>query len=124
MRTLRFKSIADLPPHLSAALHVEPHKRSKYRNIKTVVNGIMFDSRKEADYYRQLLLLKATDAIRGFVRQVSLLLPSGRRLRLDFVVIENDGRVRWIDVKGYATTAWCIKKDEAQAALGIVIETV
>lgn len=126
MKAPRYKSIKQIPAHCIIASIVESHKtsRRKYGNVPTVVNGIKFDSKREADYYKSLLLLKAAGAIRGFVRQVSILLPSGRRLRLDYVVNENDGRIRWIDAKGYATSGWCIKKDEAQAALGITIELV
>lgn len=126
MKGLRFKSLADLPAHLRIADNapqVGAHKRNKYGNIKTKVNGVTIDSRKEARFYQDLLLQKAAGAIRGFVRQVSILLPSGKRLRLDFVVVENDGRVRWIDVKGYITEAWAVKRAEAESALGIRIET-
>jgi len=97
----------------------------KYRNEPIVVDGIRFASKKEADYYQQLLFMKAGNAIKGFTRQVSLPLRSSkRRMVIDFMVVELDGRVRWIDTKGYATTAWKIKKDELEHSLGIQIETV
>jgi hypothetical protein len=100
-------------------------RATKYGNVITHVDGIRFDSKKEAQYYQQLLLMKAGHAIKGFARQVSIPLPSGkRRIRLDFVVTENDGRIRWIDAKGYATNAWKIQRAEAEAMLGIEIETV
>ncbi len=38
-------------------------KRLKYRNIKTIVNGITFDSKKEANRYSQLLLLEKAGEI-------------------------------------------------------------
>jgi len=98
---------------------------AKHRNEPTVVDGIRFASKKEADYYQQLLFMKAGNAIKGFTRQVSLPLRSSkRRMVIDFMVVELDGRVRWIDTKGYATTAWKIKKDELEHSLGIQIETV
>lgn len=101
-------------------------KAQKYRNQPTDVDGIRFDSKKEAGYYTQLQLAKAGGQIKGFARQVSIPLPSGkRRIRLDFVVHELDGRLRWIDVKGgKPTEAWSVRRDEIQAMLGIVIETV
>lgn len=103
-----------------------PLKPNKYHNVPTQVDGLRFDSKKEARHYQELLLMKAGGAIKGFARQVSLPLPSGkRRLRLDFVVVENSGQVRWIDVKGgKPTQAWATKKDEAEAMLGIKIELV
>ena len=36
---------------------------NKYRNIKTTVNGILFDSKKEAGRYVELLLLKGQGII-------------------------------------------------------------
>lgn len=124
MRTLRFKSTADIPSHLSVALGVEPHKRKKFGNVPTVIDGIRFDSKREASHYSILLIRKATRQIKGFARQVSVKLPSGRRLRIDFMVVELDGRVRFVDAKGYTTEAWAVKRDEARAAWGIEIETV
>jgi Protein of unknown function (DUF1064) len=99
-------------------------RATKYGNHITHLEGIRFDSRKEASYYADLLLLKASGAIRGFARQVSIPLPSGkRRIRLDFVITDNDGRIRWVDVKGgKPTEAWSVRRDEVQAMLGITIE--
>ena len=125
--TLRYKSASQIPSRCSIAKTVglrSTNSRPKYGNQSTTVNGITFPSKKEAAFYLELILQKAANAIRGFARQVSILLPSGRRIRLDFVVFENDGRVRWIDTKGYVTEGWAIKRDEAQAAWGIQIETV
>lgn len=62
---------------------------------------------------------------RSVIRQVSLPLPSQkRRMRIDFLVIEHDGRVRWIDSKGFATKEWLVKRDEVEHAYGIKIETM
>jgi hypothetical protein len=115
-----------LPPNVSIVSSAPQvgARKNKYGNVKTKVNGVTIDSKKEARHYQALLLQKAGGAIRGFVRQVSILLPSGRRLRLDFVVVENDGRVRWQDVKGYISPTWAVKRAEAESALGIQIETL
>ena len=43
---------------------------SKYRNVKTVVDGITFDSRKEADYYLYLKQLQDNGGITNLQRQV------------------------------------------------------
>jgi hypothetical protein len=100
-------------------------RANKYRNVFTTVDGIKFPSEKEANRYRQLLLMKAAGEIRGFTRQVSLPLASGkRRMVIDFLVVENDGRVRFEDAKGIATVAWLTKRDELCHSLGITIETV
>lgn len=100
-------------------------KPSKYRNQRTEVDGRRFASKKEANYYLQLKLAQAMNQIRGFACQVSIPLPSGkRRMIIDFMVCDTDGRIRWVDTKGYATDTWKTKRDELEHALGIKIETV
>ncbi len=45
-------------------------KQPKYRNKKTVVDGITFDSIREAKRYAELLLLERTGVIQNLRRQV------------------------------------------------------
>lgn len=52
-------------------------KPSKMRNIKTMVDGRIFDSQKEADYYCQLKILKRHGEIIDFLPQVSFLIHEG-----------------------------------------------
>lgn len=102
-------------------------KANKFRNEPVVVDGIRFPSKKEANYYLELQFRKASGEIKGFTRQVSLRLASGkRRMVIDFMVVELDDRVRWIDTKGYhdKRSQWVVKRDELEHSLGIKIETV
>lgn len=100
-------------------------KPSKYKNQPERVDGKWFSSKKEANYYLQLKLAQAMGQIRGFACQVAIPLPSGkRRMVIDFLVVELDGRIRWVDTKGYVTDTWATKRDELEHALGIQIETV
>lgn len=48
--------------------------RSKYGSRKTVVDGISFDSKKEASRYRELLLLERAGKIGNLRRQVKYVL--------------------------------------------------
>ena len=58
---------------------------SKYRNKKTVVDGIQFDSKKEADRYRKLKLLEEAGEILDLHRQVHyLLIPEQREFTGEF----------------------------------------
>lgn len=41
----------------------------KYRNIKTVIDGITFDSIKESERYKKLLLLQKTGEISDLILQ-------------------------------------------------------
>lgn len=78
----------------------EPAKKPpKYRNTKTVVDGITFDSKKEAARWQQLKLQEAAGTIQDLRRQVPFeLAPAvkldGRkkpalRYMADFVYLEN-----------------------------------
>lgn len=87
---LRYESLADMPERMrrqvagklaegpAKALPVAGNetKPPKYRNVKTEVNGIKFDSRKEARRYEQLMLAMELGAIKDL------------RLQVDFTLIE------------------------------------
>jgi len=52
----------------------EPEKKSpKYKNTKTEIDGIVFDSKKEAFRYRELSLLQKIGEISGLTMQVRYL---------------------------------------------------
>lgn len=92
--------------------------RSKYHAKKTVVDGITFDSRKEADRYLVLKGMEEDGSIEGLRRQVRYeLIPAfdvdGKHYRpvsyvADFVYRE-DGREVVEDVKGVRTDAYRLK---------------
>ena len=82
----------------------------KYRNVKTEVDGITFDSRAEANRYRDLRVLLNVGEIRGFDLQPSFLLPGDVRYRPDFIVCGKDGVVWVEDVKGVETQAFKLKR--------------
>lgn len=107
---------------------------NKYKAIKCTVNGIEFDSRKEARRYQELLLLERAGVILKLRRQVKyILIPAqyetyerygkkgqklkeGRRLLekecayiADFVYEEN-GKEIVEDTKGIKTKDYIIKR--------------
>lgn len=122
--------------------------RSKYGSRKTVVDGISFDSKKEASRYRELLLLERTGKIGNLRRQVKyVLIPaqyenpdsptkSGRGKCLerecsyvaDFVydvLMEPDTPVEIVeDTKGFRTEAYKIKRKMMLFMHGIRIKEV
>ena len=53
------------------------HRQNKYRNIKTTVDGIKFDSAKEARRYSELKLLERTGVIRDLILQPSFKISPG-----------------------------------------------
>jgi poly-D-alanine transfer protein DltD len=108
--------------------------KSKYNAHKCIVNGITFDSRKEARRYQELLLLARAGVIQNLQRQVKfVLIPSqyetyerygknGQRLKdgtrlverecvyvADFTYTE-DEKLVVEDVKGLRTKDYIIKR--------------
>ena len=96
---------------------------AKYNNIKTVIDGITFDSKKEAKRYSELKLLEKAGLIGSLQLQVKFeLMPSqkgGIRKELaikyiaDFVYYDlyNINATMIIeDVKGIKTPAYIIKR--------------
>lgn len=85
---------------------------SKYRNKKVLVDGVAFDSKKEAKRYRELKLMEDAGMISRLERQVKFDLlpnqkdPDGKVIErkvqyvADFVYMKN-GKVVVEDVKGY-----------------------
>lgn len=84
---------------------------TKYNNVKTVLDGITFDSKKEAKRYQDLKLLQRAGEIEKFERQVEFILRpgftdnEGKRIRprayvADFVLYLKDGTRIIEDVKG------------------------
>lgn len=94
--------------------------KSKYNNQKTIVDGIKFDSKKEAEYYCQLKLLKQAGKIKDYRLQPRYELQpafekNGKKYRAityiaDFAIINNDGTTEVVDIKGVETQVFKIKK--------------
>jgi hypothetical protein len=103
-------------------------KRSKYRNVKVVVDGIRFDSKREAAYYNNLVLCKRTGAIKDLQLQVPFVLSvNGHKIctyRADFVVDWSNGKTEVIDVKGVKTKEYLLKKKLMFAVHNITIVEV
>lgn len=85
-------------------------KKTKYNANKVEVDGIKFDSKKEADYYSELKLRLQAGDIKGFCRQAEFILANNVRYKADFVIFNNDGTSEIIDVKGFKTDVYKLKK--------------
>lgn len=95
--------------------------RSKYRNKKTVVDGITFDSRAEAARWTELRMLERAGEITSLERQVPFELvpsepgPDGKKARpmryvADFTYFDAEGKRHVEDVKGVRTDVYRLKK--------------
>jgi len=106
-------------------------KPSKYHNRKVVYMGIQFDSRKEADHYRDLLLMERAGLIRNIELQPRYdLIVNGQKLgfyRGDFRYEEvATGELVTEDVKSPATKTpvYQLKKKLVKALYNIEIQEV
>lgn len=88
---------------------------SKYNSRKTVIDGIKFDSVKEANRYAELKLMERAGLISHLQRQVKFeLIPKCGKERsstyiADFVYQENGSTVVE-DVKGVKTPEYILKR--------------
>ena len=106
---------------------------SKYHAHKVTVDGITFDSKKEARRWSELKLMESAGIITNLQRQVTFqLLPSqkgeGRTERpanyvADFVYQEN-GQTVVEDTKGMKTKEYIIKRKLMRFIHGITIKEV
>ncbi len=85
-------------------------KKTKYRANKTSVDGHIFDSKKEADYYCNLKMRLQANDIKGFCLQPIFMLAPGLKYKADFIIFNNDNTTEVIDVKGYKTKEYIAKK--------------
>ena len=105
-------------------------KTGKYRNIPTVVDGIRFDSKKEARRYCELKLLCKAGQIHTLALQPSFALHiKGKKIftyKADFSYVENGLKVVE-DVKSAITrknAVYRIKKKAIEAQFGFEIREV
>ena len=86
-------------------------RNGKYNAVKTEFDGIKFASKKEAEYYKNLLLLKQAGEVVDIKLQPEFELQEGyikdgAKIRpikyiADFLVVYKDGHIEIIDTKGY-----------------------
>ena len=107
-------------------------KAPKYRNVKIVVDGITFDSAKEARRYSELKLLERAGQITGLEIQPSFRLVVNNCLictyKADFRYAMDTPHVRGLvvveDVKGMKTPVYRLKKKLMLAIHGVeILET-
>ena len=108
----------------------------KYGNVKTVIDGIKFDSKHESMRYIELKYLQLIGQIRDLQLQVPFeLLPAQKdengkvkdravKYIADFVYFDRDGNLIVEDAKGIKTDAYKLKKKMMRYFKGIEIKEV
>lgn len=94
---------------------------SKYHSERTEVDGISFQSKKEARHYADLRLAQKAGELLFFLRQVPFHLPGGVIYRCDFAEFWKDGSVRFVDCKGYKTAMYKTKLKIVEALYPVKI---
>lgn len=105
--------------------------RSKYRNVPTVVDGVRFDSKREARRWETLCQFEQAGLISKLERQVTFeLAPSVRiagekrarpalRFKADFRYVDENGKTVIEDAKGHSDTAFRIRQHLMKAVHGV-----
>ncbi|WP_108669630.1 DUF1064 domain-containing protein [Peribacillus acanthi] len=93
---------------------------SKYHAKKTIIDGITFDSKTESEYYLHLKEKCERWEIQAFNLQPSFVLQEGFKKDgkwhrpimyiADFEILHTDGRIEIVDVKGFETADFKIKR--------------
>jgi hypothetical protein len=82
----------------------------KYHNVPTVYKGIRYQSKKEANHAFELDLALRSGQLLEYKRQVPFELIAGIKYIVDFVEKWETGELRYVDVKGYKTDVYKLKK--------------
>lgn len=109
---------------------IKGKRKSKYNAKRTVVDGVTFDSKKEAEYYRHLLQLVKCGEIKRLELQPEIELNASNGKKVcsyfcDFLYWSNKER-NWIyvDVKGVKTAMYRLKKKWVEIQYGIKITEI
>jgi hypothetical protein len=124
----RVLRLEDLPPEVRDQLGLSDEKKaSKYHNRRVVVDGITFDSQREADRWGELKLMQEAGLIQDLQRQVKYpIVVNGQKICVyvaDFVY-ERDGKTIVEDVKGVRTRVYILKKKLIKSVFGIDISEI
>lgn len=128
LKTILNSKVADLNPHLKEAL-AGVKKKSKFRNTPTKIDGEHFDSKGEADRWKELLWQRKTGLIGNLKRQVRYELNEGGEFSFVYVadyVYQLMDTGAWVveDYKGTLTREYKKKKKLMKKIYGIeIVET-
>ena len=85
-------------------------RRPKYGNTKCLINGNKFDSKAEASYYLYLLDCEKKNNLKIISLQPKVYLSKAKILYKPDFLIEQNGELIYIDVKGFSTAVFNLKK--------------
>lgn len=88
---------------------------NKYKNQKQTYGGFSYDSKREAEVAWELDQRKKSKDIMDWDKQrkIEFYGPNGSKIcnyYVDFVITHNDGHLEYLEVKGFKTAVWALKK--------------
>ncbi len=111
------------------------YKRSKYKNKKTTCDGIEFDSKKERNHYLKLKAMKEVGLIKNlelqkeYILQEKFVLNGKTRRKITYkadfsYITTEDDKLHVVDVKGFKTEVYKLKKKLFEYKYKIELEEV
>lgn len=97
-------------------------KTPKFHAVLTECAGIKFQSKKEARYYQELKARVHLGEVKYFLRQVPFDLPGGVKYRVDFMEVWTNGSIHYVDVKGFRTPTYKMKRKMVESLYPVRIE--
>lgn len=94
----------------------------KYNAKRVEIDGVKFHSTSEGARYHYLKAEQLAGRLIFFLMQTRIDIP-GSTYRLDFLEFWADGRIVWLDVKGFETEAFKIKRRAVEAIYPFKITT-
>lgn len=111
--------------------HTHAAGRNKFNAQKTLYNGVLYDSKKEAEYAAKFDTLRKAagkDKVVKVERQIEFPFIHNEvkicKYVCDFRLTMGDGRIRYLDIKGFETREFSIKRKLLKAFYGIEIEVI
>lgn len=87
---------------------------NKYGAKSTIHNGVQYHSKREAAYAAELDIRKKAGDIASWERQIPIvLMVNGQKIcryYVDFLVEYDGGRKQLVEVKGFETEVWRLKR--------------
>ena len=87
-------------------MRIKVHRKNKYNAKPTQYRGWRFDSKAEATFAELLDQRKISGQVAYWLRQVPFDLTETDRYKADFLVVESDGTIYAVDVKGMETPSF------------------
>ena len=98
--------------------------KTKYGNKKTEVDGIKFDSKAEAVQYQKYKLLEKCHDFKILELQPKVYLSAARILYKPDFKVQECGEVYYVDVKGFSTAVFNLKKRLWEAYITIPLHII